>query len=68
VPPDAVRRLTWDPPDPLTRDSVVAALADYGARPWQIQLTAGPIADALCGIPAGAAEPDTLGVTAEPEG
>ena len=23
------------------------ALADYGARPWQIELTAGPVAQAL---------------------
>jgi ribonuclease D len=26
---------------------VAQALADYGARPWQIELTAGPIAQAL---------------------
>jgi ribonuclease D len=68
VPPDAVRRLTWEPPEPLDTAAVEAALASYGARPWQIELTADPIADALCSLPADPPEPDTLGVTAEPEG
>lgn len=47
VPPDAIRRLSWDPPDPADAGSVAAALADYGARPWQAELTAEPIARAL---------------------
>jgi ribonuclease D len=45
--PDAVRRLAWQPPDPVTPESVAADLAAYGARPWQIDLTAVPIAKAL---------------------
>ncbi len=45
--PDAVRRLAWQPPDPLTKQSVEAALAATGARPWQIDLTAEALADAL---------------------
>jgi ribonuclease D len=45
--PDAVRRLSWDPPQPGDADSVAEVLAGYGARPWQIELTAGPIAGAL---------------------
>jgi ribonuclease D len=45
--PDAVRRLTWEPPDPATPETVAAALAGYGARPWQAALTAGPLATAL---------------------
>ncbi|HEY1626736.1 MAG TPA: ribonuclease D [Streptosporangiaceae bacterium] len=45
--PDAVRRLSWEPPQPCDPDTVAAALAGYGARPWQIELTAGPIAAAL---------------------
>jgi ribonuclease D len=45
--PDAVRRLSWEPPDPATPDAVAAALAGYGARPWQADLTAGPLAAAL---------------------
>jgi ribonuclease D len=49
--PDALRRLSWDPPQPGGEQSdeqaVAHALADYGARPWQIELTAGPVAQAL---------------------
>jgi ribonuclease D len=56
--PDAVRRLSWDPPKPCDEQAVADALAGYGARPWQIQLAAGPIASALSG--AQASEADTL--------
>jgi ribonuclease D len=45
--PDAVRRLCWQPPEPLSPESVAAELARYGARPWQIEVTAMPIAMAL---------------------
>ena len=45
--PDALRRLSWDPPQPTDEESVVLALAGYGARPWQVELTAGPITSAL---------------------
>ncbi len=58
VSPDAVRRLSWDPPQPCDEQAVARALAGYGARPWQIQLTAGPVANALCGVPTN--EADTL--------
>jgi len=47
LPPDAVRRLSWEPPDPATPETVAAALAGYGARPWQMELTAGPLAEAF---------------------
>jgi ribonuclease D len=47
ISPDAVRRLSWDPPKPCDERAVAQALAGYGARPWQIQLTAGPVAQAL---------------------
>jgi ribonuclease D len=50
LPPDAVRRLSWDPPQPSDTETVTLALAGYGARPWQIELTAGPIASAWRGI------------------
>jgi ribonuclease D len=56
--PDAVRRLSWDPPKPCDEQAVAEALAGYGARSWQIELTAGPIASALSG--ARASEADTL--------
>lgn len=45
--PDAVRRLTWSPPQPLSAAAVGEALAGYGARRWQIELTAEPLAEAL---------------------
>jgi ribonuclease D len=45
--PDALRRLAWDPPQPCDAGSVAEVLAGYGARPWQIELTAGPVAEAL---------------------
>ena len=44
--PDALRRLSWDPPEPCDTEAVSLALAGYGARPWQVELTAGPIARA----------------------
>lgn len=48
--PDLVRRLCWSPPGP-TADGDIDSVANYlragGARPWQIQLTAGPLAAAL---------------------
>jgi ribonuclease D len=47
VPPDAVRRLSWEPPDPLDTGAVAAALAGYGARPWQAALAAEPLTAAL---------------------
>jgi ribonuclease D len=49
VPPDAVRRLAWSPPEPLTTDAVAAVLASHGARPWQVELTASRFTTALSG-------------------
>ncbi|GAA1998124.1 ribonuclease D [Catenulispora subtropica] len=46
--PDSLRRLCWTPPVPEPDDEQVAAfLAGAGARPWQVQLTAHAIAEAL---------------------
>ncbi len=50
VPPDAVRRLAWQPPADLTPTAVAADLAGYGARPWQVELAAIPVARALLRI------------------
>jgi len=47
--PDAVRRISWEPPRPATPEAVAAALTGYGARPWQVGLTAGPLAAAFSG-------------------
>jgi ribonuclease D len=45
--PDAVRRLAWSPPDPADETAVSGALAKYGARSWQIELTATELTRAL---------------------
>ena len=44
---DVVRRLCWEPPASHDPDTVAARLADLGARPWQVELTAAPLARAL---------------------
>jgi len=45
--PDAVRRLTWEPPAEITDQTVADRLRELGARQWQIMLTAHPLAKAL---------------------
>lgn len=45
--PDTLRRIAWSPPEVIDEPSIAAALAVHGARPWQIQRTAGEIADAF---------------------
>jgi ribonuclease D len=47
LPPDAVRRLSWLPPADLDPSAVSADLMGYGARRWQVELTAVPISKAL---------------------
>jgi ribonuclease D len=47
LPPDAVRRLSWQPPEEPAPAAVSAGLTGYGARPWQVALTAVPISKAL---------------------
>lgn len=38
--PDTLRRVAWSPPRPTTHEAVASALAETGARPWQIDATA----------------------------
>jgi ribonuclease D len=46
--PDALRRLVWDPPADDDLDPAVAArLRASGARPWQVDLTAAAVAEAI---------------------
>jgi len=47
VSPDAVRRVLWSPPEDAGLGAVAAALAERGARPWQIELTAPVLHSAL---------------------
>jgi ribonuclease D len=48
---DVLRRLAWAPPQPTDETSVREHLAESGARPWQIDLTAAALALALTAIP-----------------
>ncbi len=45
--PEFVRRLAWRPPSPIDEESVDAALAGYGARAWQRELTVAVITPLL---------------------
>lgn len=45
--PDTLRRVAWKPPQPADAAAIGAMLAEHGARPWQIELTAPLIADAF---------------------
>ncbi|MFD4635027.1 HRDC domain-containing protein [Streptomyces sp. NPDC058284] len=47
ITPDTVRRVCWEPPAPLTEDSVATALAAHGARQWQITLVTPALVTAL---------------------
>jgi ribonuclease D len=47
VPPDAVRRVAWEPPDEPGTGAVASRLGDAGARAWQVAVVAAPIAAAL---------------------
>jgi ribonuclease D len=49
--PDFVRRLAWRPPQPLTAETVDAALAASGARAWQRELTVPLLVPALAAHP-----------------
>ncbi len=45
--PDTLRRIAWTPPLEIDAASIGEALADHGARAWQIALTAPAIAQAF---------------------
>ena len=45
--PDSIRRLAWSPPDIVTEAVVADLLRGLGARPWQVQLTAAALAEAM---------------------
>jgi ribonuclease D len=51
LPSDIVRRLCWQPPRSSDEPGVRQRLADLGARPWQIELTAPRLAAALAVAP-----------------
>lgn len=45
--PETLRRVAWTPPETLDSASIGAALAEWGARPWQIEATSQSIAQAF---------------------
>jgi ribonuclease D len=45
--PDTLRRVAWQPPADESAAGIGAALAEFGARPWQIEATSQRIADAF---------------------
>lgn len=45
--PSSVRALAWQPPEDRSTESVASFLREAGARPWQIDLVAAPVAAAL---------------------
>ncbi|MFT4294579.1 MAG: HRDC domain-containing protein [Micropruina sp.] len=49
ISPDALRRLLWQPPDPLTAEAVDAALAAELVRPWQREQLVSLIVQRLAG-------------------
>ncbi|WP_437048364.1 ribonuclease D [Streptomyces sp. enrichment culture] len=51
IAPDTVRRVCWEPPSSLDAESVAAALAGYGARPWQVEQVTPVLVTALAARP-----------------
>ncbi|MFJ5727620.1 ribonuclease D [Streptomyces paradoxus] len=47
ITPDTVRRVCWEPPAVVDAESVAAALAGHGARPWQIEQVTPVLVEAL---------------------
>lgn len=45
--PELARRLCWEPPQPLDLAAIEDQLRDFGARPWQIALTAPILLESL---------------------
>lgn len=57
LPPEALRRVSWEPPQPPSADAIAAALEQHAARPWQIVATAQAIAEAFVQAEQGAPDP-----------
>jgi ribonuclease D len=64
VSPDLVRRLAWSPPG-TDLDAVAAFLTAAGARPWQVELVAGPLSAAMVAPPV--LDPPEAELDAEPD-
>lgn len=60
--PELLRRLAWAPPEPIELPEVRGALADMGARKWQVDAVADTITSAFIA----SADPDFLVKPSEP--
>ncbi len=47
IAPDTVRRVLWAPPPGADAAAIGAALAERGARPWQVELVAPVLVTAI---------------------
>ncbi|MFL6091177.1 MAG: ribonuclease D [Aeromicrobium sp.] len=47
ISPATVRALAWEPPEEASTEAVADVLTAAGARPWQVELIAGPFAAAV---------------------
>ncbi len=47
ITPALVRGLAWEPPASVSTGTIGDALLEHGARRWQVDLVAGPLAEAL---------------------
>ncbi len=45
--PEVVRRLAWAPPPDISEPNIAQLLRGHGARPWQVELTAPLLSEAL---------------------
>jgi len=45
--PEVVRRLAWAPPPDVSEPNLAQLLRGHGARPWQVELTAPLLSEAL---------------------
>ena len=55
--PETQRRIAWDPPDPVTEETVASTLRDLEARNWQVEQVTERLTEALrTGQPVGVPE------------
>ena len=61
--PDVLRRLAWQPPEPIELAPVQQFLLDHGARAWQLELSAEALTVAMTSAPE-TIEPEMSGLEA----
>ncbi|MCU1571172.1 MAG: hypothetical protein JWR33_1913 [Naasia sp.] len=61
ITPEVLRRVAWSPPEPPDPGSVAEALRSLGARDWQVEAIAAPVAESFV---VGRQSPEAAGSTA----